>query len=201
YDLCKKGVELGVAQICINPAYMDLCAPLVKGTKTKLGPTCDFPFGTSSLASKVAQAKIVLEYEDVGEVDMVCNYGLIRSGKYDQVTKEIQAVADVCHKKNKELKVIIETDALTEQEIRKACHAVINGNADWIKTSTGFLTGHENVGATNEVIQIMMDEVQGKIKVKGSGCIRTREHFLELIDLGIQRLGVNCVSVPKILNL
>lgn len=40
-DLCKKGVELGVAQVCINPAYMELCEPYVRGTETKLGPTCD----------------------------------------------------------------------------------------------------------------------------------------------------------------
>lgn len=200
-ELCKDGVKLGVAQVCINPAYMELCAPYVKGTKTKLGPTCDFPFGTSSTEAKVAQAKIALQYDCVGEVDMVANFGWIRSGRYDKVAGDIKAVAEVCHEKGIELKVILETDALTEEQIRKACHAVVEGGADWVKTSTGFLTGHDLKGAAPEVIQIMMDEVGNQIKIKGSGCIRTREHFLELIDMGVTRMGIGYKSVPIVLNL
>ena len=200
-ELCKDGVKLGVAQVCINPAYMDLCAPYVKGSITKLGPTCDFPFGTSSTKSKVEQAKIVLAYDCVGEVDMVANFGWIRSGKYDAVAEEISQVAKVCHDKNIELKVILETDALTKEEIKKACHAVVKGGADWVKSSTGFLTGHECVGASLEVIQLMIDEVGDQIKVKGSGCIRTREHFLNLIDMGVTRMGVGYKSVPVVLGL
>lgn len=200
-ELCKDGASLGVAQVCINPAYMKLCEPIVLGTNTKLGPTCDFPFGTGTLESKVAQALDVLQYESVGEVDMVANYGLIKSGAYDEVSEEINAVVNVCHDKGIELKVIIETDALTEQEIRLACHAVIKGNADWIKSSTGFLTGHTLVGGAVDVMKIMMEEVQGKIKVKASGNIRTREHFLQLIDLGITRMGIGYKSVPVVLGL
>ena len=200
-ELCKDGVRLGVAQVCINPTYMELCAPYVEGTNTKLGPTCDFPFGTSSTESKVAQAKIALQYDCVGEVDMVANFGWIRSGMYDKVAKDIKAVAEVCHEKGIELKVILETDALTEEQIRKACHAVVEGGADWVKTSTGFLTGHDLRGAAPEVIQIMIDEVGDQIKIKGRGCIRTREHFLKLIDMGVTRMGVGYKSVPIVLNL
>lgn len=40
--LTQKGVELGCATICINPGYMDLCEPYVKGTDTMLCPVCDF---------------------------------------------------------------------------------------------------------------------------------------------------------------
>ena len=64
---CKKGVELKVAQVCISPGYMKLCEPIVRGTNTKLGPTCDFPFGNSSTESKVRQAKLALQSDCVGE--------------------------------------------------------------------------------------------------------------------------------------
>lgn len=201
-ELTKDGVRLECATICINPAYMDLCRPYVENSKTKLAPVCDFPFGASSTASKVAQVNILLKDKDIiGEVDMVANFGWIRSGKYDAVTQDIKAVADACHKEDIPLKVIFETDALNEEQIRKTCHCCIEAGADFIKTSTGFLTGHEACGATCEVIQLMMDEVKGKCKVKGSGCIRTREHFLQLIDMGIDRMGVGYKSVPVVLNL
>lgn len=199
--LTKDGVALGCASICINPAYMDLCLPYVKDSETKLCPVCDFPFGTSSTESKVAQAKILCAYDHISEIDIVANYGWIRSGKYDEVTKDIKAVVDVCHKAGHEVKVILETDALNEEQIRKACHCVIDAGADFVKTSTGFLTGHENHGATPEVIQIMMEETKGKCKIKGSGCIRTREHFLQLINMGIDRMGVGYKSVPVVLDL
>ena len=45
------------------------------------------------------------------------------------------------------------------------------------------------------------EEVKDKCQVKGSGCIRTREHFLQLIDMGIDRMGVGYRSVPVVLDL
>lgn len=199
--LTKDGVELGCATICINPGYLDLCEPLVKGSDTMLCPVCDFPFGTSSTASKVKQAEIAAQYETVKEIDVVANYGWLRSGKYDDVTKDLKAVVDVCHKYGKEVKVILETDALNEEQIRKGCHCVMDAGGDFVKTSTGFLTGFEAHGATLEVIKMMQEEVGDRCKVKGSGCIRTREHFLQLIDMGIDRMGVGYKSVPVVLDL
>lgn len=202
-ELTKDGVKLGCATICINPGYMELCKPYVAGSDTKLCPVCDFPFGTSSTESKVAQAKLLVDrYADViGELDIVANFGLIRSGKYDAVTEDIRAVADACHAKGVPVKVIFETDALNEEQIRKTCHCCIEAGADFVKTSTGFLTGYEAHGATPEVIRMMQEEVGDKCQVKGSGCIRTREHFLQLIDMGIDRMGVGYRSVPVVLDL
>ena len=202
-DLTKDGVELGCATICINPGYMELCKPYVEGSETKLCPVCDFPFGTSSTESKVAQAKILVDnYADViGELDIVANFGLIRSGEYGKVTKDIKAVVDACHEKNVPVKVIFETDALNEEQIRKTCHCCIEAGADFVKSSTGFLTGFEAHGATPEVVKMMQEEVGDKCQVKGSGCIRTREHFLRLIDMGIDRMGVGYRSVPVVLDL
>ena len=202
-ELTKDGVKLGCASICINPGYMDLCKPYVEGTETKLCPVCDFPFGTSSTESKVAQAKILVDgyTELISELDIVANFGKIRAGLYDEVTADIKAVVDVCHEKNVPVKVIFETDALNEEQVRKACHCAMDANADFVKTSTGFLTGFESHGATPEIIKVMQEEVGEKCQVKGSGCIRTREHFLQLIDMGIDRMGVGYRSVPVVLDL
>lgn len=202
-ELTKDGVKLGCASICINPGYMDLCKPYVEGTETKLCPVCDFPFGTSSTESKVAQAKILVDgyAELISELDIVANFGKIRAGLYDEVTADIKDVVDVCHEKNVPVKVIFETDALNEEQVRKACHCAMDANADFVKTSTGFLTGFESHGATPEIIKVMQEEVGEKCQVKGSGCIRTREHFLQLIDMGIDRMGVGYRSVPVVLDL
>ena len=90
---------------------------------------------------------------------------------------------------------------MNEEQIRKTCKCCIEAGADFVKTSTGFLTGYNTVGATPEIVKIMLEEVGDKCKVKGSGGIRTREHFLKLIDMGIDRMGVGYKSVPVVLNL
>lgn len=200
-ELTKDGVKLGCATICINPGYIELCTPYVEGTETGLCPVTDFPFGTSSTESKTAQVEIAAGYDTVTEIDVVANFGLIRSGEYEKVTADLKACADTAHKYGKELKVIFETDALTEEQIKKTCRCCMEAGADFVKTSTGFLTGYELRGAAPDVIQLMMDEVGEKCKIKGSGCIRTREHFLQLIDMGIDRIGVGYKSVPVVLGL
>lgn len=199
--LTKDAVALGCATVCINPGYIDLCAPYVEGSDTLLCPVTDFPFGTSSTASKIAQIELAGAHPAVKEIDVVANFGWIRGGQYDRVTEQLKACADAAHKHGKELKVIFETDALTVDQVRKTCHCCIEAGVDFVKTSTGFLTGHESKGATPEIIQVMMDEVNGACKIKGSGCIRTREHFLQLIDMGIDRMGVGYKSIPVVLGL
>lgn len=111
-DLTKDGVKLNCATICINPGYMDLCEPYVKGTDTMLCPVCDFPFGTSSTESKVKQIEIVAKYDSVKEIDIVANFGMIKSGKWEEVLADIKACTEAAHKYGREIKVIFETDAL-----------------------------------------------------------------------------------------
>ena len=59
---------------------------------------------------------------------------------------------------------------------------------------------NESEGASPRVVKLMMEAAAGEIAVKGSGCIRTREHFLQLIDMGIDRMGVGFRSTPVVLD-
>lgn len=200
-ELTKDGVALGCATICINPGYIKLCEPYAKGSDTTICPVADFPFGTASTESRVAQIKEAGKSEYVKEIDVVVNFGKLRAGQYDEVTKDLSACAAAAHEGGHELKVILETDALNEEQIRKGVECIIAADADFIKTSTGFLTGYEAKGAAVDVIAMIMDQNKGRKKIKGSGCIRTREHFLQLIDMGIDRMGIGYKSVPVVLDL
>lgn len=197
----QEGVEYGCATVCVNPASLDIAAELTKETDTKICVVCDFPFGLSTTAAKVLQAEEYCKRGDIFELDIVANYGWIRSGLWEAVTQDIKAVTEVCHKYGTAVKVIFETDALTVDEVKKSCECAIQAGADFVKTSTGFLTGLESHGASPEMIKVMLDVCQDRIKVKGSGCIRTREHFLQLIDMGIDRMGVGYRSTPDVLGI
>ena len=196
----QEGIDFGCATVCINPSSLPIAAEMTKDTKTGICVVCDFPFGTSTTTSKVLQAEEYCKNFKTQDLDIVANFGWIRSGKWDDVTSDIAAVVEVCHKYGTEVKVIFETDALTVDEVKRACEGAIEAKADFVKTSTGFLTGHEAHGATPEIIKVMLDTCGDRIKVKGSGCIRTREHFLQLIDMGIDRMGIGYRSTPVVLD-
>ncbi|MEG0277183.1 MAG: deoxyribose-phosphate aldolase [Coprobacillus sp.] len=199
-DAIMIGVREGCKSVCVNPDAIDLAKECIKGSQTKLCVVCDFPFGSSHIESKLAQAKAILNKNDIFEIDMVANYGLIKSQKYERVIDEIRQMSDLCHQYQVELKVIVETDALTKEEIIQATRCCIEGHADFIKTSTGYFKGDHIVGASLDVIELIVKEARGKIKVKGSGCIRSRERLIELINLGIDRAGVGFSSTSYILN-
>lgn len=197
----QEGIDYGCATICINPASLDMVSKMVEGTSTGLCVVCDFPFGLSTTASKVKQAEEYCSHYHIEDLDIVSNYGRLRSGDLDYVTRDIQAVVEVCHKYGTNVKVIIETDSLTLDQVRQGTRCAVAAGADFIKSSTGFYTGGPQNGATNEVVAAMMEAGEGRIKVKGSGAIRTQAHFFELIDMGIDRMGVGYRSTPVVLGI
>mgnify|MGYP000190557622 CR=1 FL=1 len=88
----QEGVDYGCATVCVNPASLDIAAELTRGTDTKICVVCDFPFGLSTTASKVLQAEEYCKRGDIFELDVVANYGWIRSGMWDEVRADIKAV-------------------------------------------------------------------------------------------------------------
>ena len=199
-SLAKWGSEHHVKSICVHSVYTELCAPYAT-EYTSVAPTIDFPFGNSTTAMRVYQIEEVSKFDCVKEIDVVMNFGMLKSGLYEEVTKDLKACCDAAHKHNIIVKVILETDALTEEEIRQGCECIIAAGGDMIKTSTGFLTGHELEGSCDRVMKIIFDQNKGRTGVKASGCVRNRERFMQLIDMGVDRIGINYTSAPAILGL
>jgi deoxyribose-phosphate aldolase len=195
----QEGIDYGCKTVCINPSSLPLAHELCKSTKTGICVVCDFPFGLSTTESKVLQIHELCKNNDIEDLDIVANYGWIRSGLWKEVEAEFKAVAEAVHQYNTFIKVIFETDALTLDEVGKATEIACNTGIDFVKTSTGFYTGGESKGATVEVIQKMLDVSKDRCKIKGSGGIRDREHFLKLIDMGIDRMGIGYRSTPVVL--
>ncbi|KAA3667347.1 deoxyribose-phosphate aldolase [Pectobacterium carotovorum] len=197
----QEGIDYKCKTVCINPVYLPVAREMCRDTETGICVVCDFPFGASSTASKVEQAITICREGDIEDLDVVANYGFIRSGLWKEFEDDIRAVANAAHQHGTLLKVIFETDALTPEQVAKATEHACQAGADFVKTSTGFYTGGDSRGATPEIIQVMLDVAKGRCKVKGSGSIRTREHFLQLIDMGIDRMGIGYRSTAHVLGL
>ena len=119
---------------------------------------------------------------------MVLNIGALKSKNYDFVKKDIEAVK--LSSNGKILKVIIETDLLSKEEIKKACELCIEAHADFVKTSTGFVKN--GVGAKVEDVKLMAETVKPHgLRVKASGGIKNLEQAQDLINAGADRLGTS----------
>jgi deoxyribose-phosphate aldolase len=201
----QEGIDYGCKTVCINPSSLniarDLCKPARKLVSAPgICVVCDFPFGLSSTESKVMQIDAICRNNDIDDLDIVANYGWIRSGMWKETEAEIRKVTEAVHKYNTIIKVILETDALGMDEVAKVTDIACNAGVDFVKTSTGFYTGGKSAGASVEVIQVMLDAAKGRCKIKGSGGIREREHFLKLINMGIDRMGIGYRSTPVVLG-
>ena len=192
-DAIQLGIEYKVRTVCVRPCDIELAVAMCMGTETEVSCTLAFPHGCTMSAVKADEARRYIA-AGVHEIDMVTNYGFIRSGMWDEVTADIRAVAEVTQPAGVPLKVIFETAFLTLDEIKRTVQCAIDAGADFVKTSTGF--GGE--GATEEKVQAMLDAAQGRIKVKPSGGIRDRARAEMFIEMGAQRIGNGYTSTQAI---
>ncbi len=179
--------------VCIRPCDIDIAADLCRNRDTAVCVVLNFPHGCGLSRVKAFEAQTYLE-KGAEEIDMVANYGYIRSGRWDLVEQDIGAVSEITRTGGALLKVILETSELRAEEIGRATECAIAARADYVKTSTGFAGG----GASVEAVRIMLDAARGRIGVKASGGIRDQAQARAYLDMGVTRLGVGYSSVPSL---
>ena len=182
--LCKEAIEFDFMSVCINPAYVNMCANLLKGSDVKVCTVIGFPLGANTTEVKVFETEDAVK-NGADEIDMVINVTMLKDGKYDYVYNEIKAIKEACN--GKLLKVILETCLLTDEEIVKACELSVKAGADFVKTSTGFSTA----GATVHHVSLMRQTVGPNVGVKASGGVRTHEDLLAMVEAGANRIGTS----------
>lgn len=173
--------------VCINPAYVKMAKDALDGTDVKVVTVIGFPLGANKTEVKAFEASCAVA-DGADEVDMVINVSGLKNKDYDFVRDDIKAVKIACG--NVPLKVILETDLLNKEEIKKACELSVEAGADFVKTSTGFVKN--GVGAKAEDVKLMYDTVSSHgLKVKASGGIRDKQAALNMIEAGASRLGTS----------
>jgi len=183
-DEARENKFLGV---CVNPCNVKFASDYLKGSGVKVVTVIGFPLGQSTTEMKILETMDAVK-NGADEIDMVINDGKLKDEEYDYIVTEISKIKYACQ--NRPLKVILETDLLTQDEIKKACELCIKGGADFVKTSTGFVKN--GVGAKVEDVKLMYETVKDAgLQVKASGGIRDRETALKMIEAGAVRLGTS----------
>jgi deoxyribose-phosphate aldolase len=186
---CELAARYHVATVCVKPCHVLLAQGALKESDVRVSTVIGFPHGSNLTAIKVAEAELAMD-QGALELDMVLNIGQLRSGMYDFVQGDIQAVCDAAHARGVKVKVIFENSYLTDDEKVIACKLSEAAGADWVKTSTGFSTA----GATLEDLRLMRANVSEQVQVKAAGGVRTLPALLDVIDAGATRCGATATA-------
>lgn len=199
----QEAIDYNFKLIMIRPDQVALAKEMIVKARSKvtIGTVISFPEGTNSLEEKLAEGQEAIN-NGADDLDFVCNYEAFINGDLETVKTEVLLGTQLGLQHNKIVKWIIEVAALTEKQIIQICclikKVVVSNFKDenyhqvYIKSSTGFYLTEHNLpnGATIPAI-IMMLENGSPLSIKAAGGVRTYEDAVEMIKLGVKRIGTS----------
>jgi deoxyribose-phosphate aldolase len=205
--IVKKNIQEAIEEhfklIMIRPNWVSLAKKMIveADSNLEIGTVIDFPEGKSTVAEKISEAIQAIE-DGADDLDFVCNYEAFKKGDLDLVKDEVLQCTQLGLDHNKVVKWIIEVAALDDKQIVQLSALIKNVvisnfkeesyQSVFVKSSTGFYkteNGEPN-GATVPSI-IMMLENAAPLPVKAAGGVRTYEEAVEMIRLGVKRIGTS----------
>lgn len=199
----QEAIDESFKLIMIRPDRVALAKKMIIASQSKvlIGTVIDFPEGRSSLDKKLEEALMCIQ-NDADELDYVCNYEAFKAGDKDLVKEEILKGTQLGLNHNKVVKWIIEVAALNELQIAQLSALIKNVvisnfkedsySSVFVKSSTGFYKTENNLpnGATVPSIKIMLENAS-PLPVKAAGGVRTYDEALQMIQLGVKRIGTS----------
>ena len=185
-EFLEKAKELNFHSVVISPTYVPLAKETLKDTEIKIGSVVGFPLGFEDTESKVAEAKELIE-KGADEIEAVINLNYLKDEKYDLLENEIRQLKDAVG--DRILKIIIETKALEDYEKANAAKAAQTAGANFVKTSTGFMSPNhifENVNDIN-----IIQKYAPKIKIELYGGIDEYKFANQVLTGGADLIGSN----------
>jgi deoxyribose-phosphate aldolase len=187
----REGVALAlrydVASATVRPADVAWAAELVAGSDVLISTVVGFPHGSHTTRSKAAETEELVA-AGADEIDMVLNIARLISGEDDYVETDIRAVVEAAQ--GRVVKVIFENAYLDDEQKVRACGLTAAAGAGFVKTSTGFAAS----GATIEDLKLMREHSPEHVQVKAAGGVRTLDALLEVMDVGVTRIGATATE-------
>ena len=185
-EFFKKTKELNFNSVVISPTYVPLAKKVLSDTNIKIGSVVGFPLGFENSESKIAEAEQLIK-KGADDIEVVLNLSYLKDEKYELLENEIADIKNAID--DKILKVIIETKALEDYEKANASKIAEKSGADFVKTSTGFVSPNhifENVNDIN-----IIQKYAPKIKIEIYGGINNYKLANQILTGGADLIGSN----------
>ncbi|MCA6508015.1 MAG: deoxyribose-phosphate aldolase [Pseudanabaena sp.] len=179
---CEQADRFGFASLCVYPCNVKRAKERLLKTKVEICTVIGFPSGATTSNVKLYEAMEAVE-NGATELDVVINLGWLKTGQTNLLHQD---VAQICEESGKPVKAILELSLLTPVEQELAAEISMDAGVAFLKTGTGWAGG-----ATVEMVKFLKGMSRGKVGVKASGGIRTREQAIALLNAGATRLGTS----------
>jgi len=192
--------------VMIRPEYVSQAKEWIRAANSTVlvGTVIDFPFGRATTEAKLHEAQLAVN-DQADELDFVADYEAFKRGENSVVKIQIGQLTRWALDHGKTVKWIIEIAALTPNEVVRFSTIIKNVVMDvakesefqdvFVKSSTGFYVtenGEPN-GATLEGITAMIENAF-PLPVKAAGGVRNQADALEMIQLGVKRIGTSAAK-------
>jgi deoxyribose-phosphate aldolase len=184
---CEDAKKYGFASVVVNGCHVQRAREILNGSLIKVCSVVGFPFGASTTTVKIVEAMEAMK-NGASELDIVCNVGMVKSGKYDFVEIDLKNI--IAMTPGKVHKIIMETGSLTSDEIAAACKIAVAARAEFVKTSTGY--GQR--GASVEDIKLMREASGSGCRIEASGGIQDLAAVMAMVEAGAERIGTSSGS-------
>jgi len=171
------------AAIAVDLYYLPLAVKLLKDTSTDVCATISYPLGGLPTSIKIKQVEWAVK-NGADEMDVAMNMCAFKSGNYDTLRKEIEAIVEVAG--DRIVKIIPMTAKLTLQEIKLACKIIKEAGAIFIKTNSGF-----GQVTTTEHIKAIKEEFGDSLRVMVAGGVRNAEIAFAMLNAGVDRIATS----------
>ena len=202
----QEAIDNNFKLIMIRPDKVTLAKKMIDEAHSKvtIGTVIDFPLGNGTLEEKLAEAKEAIE-NGVDDLDFVVDYQAFKRGEVEAIKEQVLEGTKLGLSHHKIVKWIIEVAALDNHQIVQLSALIKNvviANFDendyekvFVKSSTGFYKTPEGVpnGATVPTIKLMLEN-SCPLPVKAAGGVRTYEEAVEMIQLGVKRIGTSAAK-------
>lgn len=202
-NFIQEAIDEKFKLIMIRPDKVTLAKEMIINANSTvgIGTVIDFPEGSSSVEEKLKEAIQAIE-DGVDDLDFVCNYKAFIAGDLELVKNEILKCTQLGLENNKIVKWIIEVAALNDKQIVQLSSLIknivisnfkeVHYNSVFVKSSTGFFKTQDNLpnGATVASVTMMLENAF-PLPVKAAGGVRTYEEAVEMIRLGVKRIGTS----------
>lgn len=202
-DYVTEAIEEKFKLIMIRPDMVAMARTMISESKSAvtIGTVIDFPNGNGSLEEKLNEAGQAIA-DGADDLDFVLDYEAFKQGEVDKVKQQVLECTRLGLSHAKIVKWIIEVAALNDHQIVQLSALVKNivianfkenqYESVFVKSSTGFYKTEDGKpnGATVPAIKLMLENAF-PLPVKAAGGVRTRQEALEMIQLGVKRIGTS----------
>ncbi len=190
--MCELAAEYHCAAVFALPSVTPYLFEYTRAHPIRIGGVVSFPSGGAFTEDKAAEARRLREL-GCCEIDMVINQTALRLHRDETVREDIAAVREAA---DLPLKVILEVNNLTEEEIVRGCRLAEEAGARFVKSGTGWNQKPTTVGQ----IRWMRGAVSPAVQVKAAGGVRSLATAFEMYQAGCTRFGIGVGTLDKLLN-